>query len=206
MRSFPVCAASPRFTLTMPSSRECESLASEIDAPMGDADQAQAKGPGPLQQSAQLHADLWTIGCVIGEIPSNMILTRVRPLIWIPALEVVWTILTICTSRCNTAQQLYAVRFLMGLAESDFYPGMQYLIGSWYRKDELAKRSCIFHTCSLLTAIDAYITTQESANHPSSIGGEAEQARSTSGWWSDGHVQPLWHLQVSRRLCEYTLR
>jgi MFS transporter, ACS family, pantothenate transporter len=40
-----------------------------------------------------------------------------------------------------------------GLAESTFYPGMQYIIGSWYRKDELAKRSCIFHTSSGLGAM-----------------------------------------------------
>ena len=96
---------------------------------------------------------LWTVGYVIGEIPSNMILTRVRPSIWIPTLEVVWTVLTFCTSRCNTAQQLYAVRFLVGLAESGFYPGMQYRIGSWYRKDELAKRSCIFHTAGALASM-----------------------------------------------------
>jgi MFS transporter, ACS family, pantothenate transporter len=37
------------------------------------------------------------------------------------------------------------LRFFIGLAESAFYPGMQYIIGSWYRKDELAKRSCLFH-------------------------------------------------------------
>lgn len=42
-------------------------------------------------------------------------------------------------------KQIYALRFCIGLAESTFYPGMQYIIGSWYRKDELAKRSCIFH-------------------------------------------------------------
>lgn len=65
--------------------------------------------------------------------------------LWIPLLEVFWTILTFCTSRCNTSEQLYAVRFLVGLAEAGFYLGMQYLIGSWYRKDELAKRSCILH-------------------------------------------------------------
>ena len=53
-------------------------------------------------------------------------------------------------SRCNSASQLYAVRFLVGLAESTFYPGIQYIIGSWYRKDELAKRSCIFHTSSAI--------------------------------------------------------
>ncbi|KAL2846089.1 major facilitator superfamily domain-containing protein [Aspergillus pseudodeflectus] len=40
-----------------------------------------------------------------------------------------------------------------GLAESTFYPGMQYLIGSWYRKDELAKRSCIFHSSGGIAAM-----------------------------------------------------
>jgi MFS transporter, ACS family, pantothenate transporter len=96
---------------------------------------------------------LWTVGYVIGQIPSNLILTRVRPSIWIPSLEVVWTVLTFSLSRCNTAEQIYGVRFLVGLAESGFYPGMQYLIGSWYRRDELAKRSCIFHCASAVATM-----------------------------------------------------
>ncbi|KAI0002300.1 MFS general substrate transporter [Xylariaceae sp. FL0662B] len=87
----------------------------------------------------------WTVGYVIGEIPSNMLLTKVRPSIWIPACEVTWSVLTILLSKCKTAEQVYVLRFFIGLAESAFYPGMQYVIGSWYRKDELAKRSCIFH-------------------------------------------------------------
>ncbi|KAI1376604.1 MFS general substrate transporter [Hypoxylon crocopeplum] len=85
----------------------------------------------------------WTVGYVIGEIPSNMLLTKIRPSIWIPACEVVWSVLTILLSKCQTAEQIYALRFFIGLAESAFYPGMQYVIGN--RKDELAKRSCIFH-------------------------------------------------------------
>ena len=75
-------------------------------------------------------------------------------------------------SRCNTANQVYALRFFvgkwqhswvdgpvnkllfhLGLAESTFYPGMQYIIGSWYRNDELAKRSCIFHTSSAIATM-----------------------------------------------------
>ncbi|KPM42120.1 hypothetical protein AK830_g4427 [Neonectria ditissima] len=88
---------------------------------------------------------LWTIGYVLGEIPSNLLLTRVRPSIWIPACEVTWSVLTIIMAKCTNVQQIYALRFFIGLAESTFYPGMQYIIGSWYRKDELAKRSCIFH-------------------------------------------------------------
>ncbi|KAH1720789.1 hypothetical protein KXX40_001939 [Aspergillus fumigatus] len=88
----------------------------------------------------------WTVGYVIGEIPSNLLLTRIRPRYWIPAMELLWTILTFAMARCNTPTQFYVLRFFIGLAESTFYPGMQYIIGSWYRKDELAKRSCIFHT------------------------------------------------------------
>lgn len=42
---------------------------------------------------------------------------------------------------------------MIGLAESAFYPGMQYIIGSWYRSDELAKRSCIFHTSSAIATM-----------------------------------------------------
>ncbi|CAG8360144.1 unnamed protein product [Penicillium salamii] len=90
----------------------------------------------------------WTVGYVIGEIPSNILLTRIKPRYWIPAMELLWTVLTMSLSRCNTPTQFYVLRFFVGLAESTFYPGMQYIIGSWYRKDELAKRSCIFHTSS----------------------------------------------------------
>ncbi|KAH6990084.1 major facilitator superfamily transporter [Ilyonectria destructans] len=88
---------------------------------------------------------MWTIGYVLGEIPSNLLLTRIRPSLWIPACEVTWSVLTIVMAKCNNVNQMYALRFFIGLAESTFYPGMQYIIGSWYRKDELAKRSCIFH-------------------------------------------------------------
>jgi ACS family pantothenate transporter-like MFS transporter len=75
-----------------------------------------------------------------------------------------------CLSRCNTATQIYVVRFLVGLAESAFYPGMQYVIGSWYRKDELAKRSCIFHTSSALgTMFSGYLMA--AVYHLGGVGG-----------------------------------
>ena len=71
----------------------------------------------------------WTVGYVLGEIPSNLILTRVRPSIWIPACEVTWATLTILLSKCKSAEHIYVLRFFIGLAESTFYPGMQYIIG-----------------------------------------------------------------------------
>ncbi|KAF2707101.1 MFS general substrate transporter [Pleomassaria siparia CBS 279.74] len=95
----------------------------------------------------------WTVGYVIGQLPSNIILTKFRPSRWIPTMEVLWTILTFALCRANSARQIYILRFFVGLAESTFYPGMQYIIGSWYRKEELAKRSCIFHTSGAIASM-----------------------------------------------------
>ncbi|KAL4780013.1 major facilitator superfamily domain-containing protein [Aspergillus varians] len=103
---------------------------------------------GMYQNQLNYMQATWTVGYVIGEIPSNMLLTKIRPRYWLPAMELLWTILTFAQAKCNTPTQFYVLRFFVGLAESTFYPGMQYIIGSWYRKDELAKRSCIFHTSS----------------------------------------------------------
>ncbi|KAF1918839.1 major facilitator superfamily domain-containing protein [Ampelomyces quisqualis] len=100
----------------------------------------------------------WTVGYVIGEIPSNILLTRIRPSIWIPAMELTWGILTFILARSKNVETIYALRFLIGLAESTFYPGMQYIIGSWYRREELAKRSCIFHTSgAIATMFSGYL-------------------------------------------------
>jgi MFS transporter, ACS family, pantothenate transporter len=113
---------------------------------------------------------LWTVGYVLGEVPSNMLLTRVRPSIWIPACEVTWATLTILLALCKNAHQVYVLRFFIGLAESTFYPGMQYIIGSWYRRDELAKRSCIFHVSSAIgTMFSGYLMA--AVYHLDGVGG-----------------------------------
>ncbi|KAH8704223.1 major facilitator superfamily domain-containing protein [Talaromyces proteolyticus] len=90
----------------------------------------------------------WSLGYMLGQIPSNIILSRVRPRYWIPSLEVCWSVLTLSLSRCNRAYQFYIIRFLVGLCESGYYPGIQHSLGSWYRRDELGKRACILQMCS----------------------------------------------------------
>ncbi|RDW64814.1 hypothetical protein BP6252_10465 [Coleophoma cylindrospora] len=90
----------------------------------------------------------WTTGYVIGQLPSQLILTRVRPSIWIPCCEIVWTVMTFSLAAASSSSQVIALRFFIGLAESIFYPAAHYLIGSWYKPSELGKRACIFHASS----------------------------------------------------------
>ncbi|KAL4249324.1 MFS transporter superfamily protein [Abortiporus biennis] len=92
----------------------------------------------------------WTCGYVIGQIPSNLLITRIRPSIWIPLMEVIWSSLTMVLASAKNFETLVVVRFFVGLAESTFYPAIQYVIGSWYKGDELGKRACIFHTASAI--------------------------------------------------------
>ncbi|OQN97578.1 hypothetical protein B0A48_16442 [Cryoendolithus antarcticus] len=90
----------------------------------------------------------WTSGYVIGQIPSQIVLTKVRPSIWIPSCELVWTILTFSLAAATTSHQVIAIRFFVGLAESIFYPAAHMILGSWYKPSELAKRACVFHASS----------------------------------------------------------
>ncbi|KAJ5369187.1 major facilitator superfamily domain-containing protein, partial [Penicillium cataractarum] len=87
---------------------------------------------------------VFTVGYVIGQIPCNLLLTRVSPRWVIPSLEVGWGIAVICMSSVKSYQALYALRFLVGIFESGFYPGIHYLLGSWYTPREIGKRAMIF--------------------------------------------------------------
>lgn len=65
----------------------------------------------------EIGTSIWTVGYVIGQIPSNLLLTRISPRWVIPSLEVGWGIATICTSSVKSYKALYALRFLVGLFE-----------------------------------------------------------------------------------------
>ncbi|KAL1874328.1 hypothetical protein Daus18300_003692 [Diaporthe australafricana] len=71
---------------------------------------------------------IYTVGYVIGQVPSNLLLTRVSPRWVIPMLECRWGVATICTAAVKSYRSLYALRFLVGLFESGFYPALCYVV------------------------------------------------------------------------------
>ncbi|TVY47399.1 Pantothenate transporter [Lachnellula occidentalis] len=92
----------------------------------------------------QTFTTMWTIGYVLSQIPSQIIITRVRPSIWCPTWELIWVLVTFSTAAVKTPHHLYACRFLVGFAEGTFYPAVHTILGGWYTKRELAKRASIF--------------------------------------------------------------
>ncbi|CAI6331927.1 unnamed protein product [Periconia digitata] len=103
-------------------------------------------------------SNVFTAGYVVGQLPAVMLATRIRPSILIPSLEILWSTLTFCSSAVTTYNQLYAIRFLIGLCESGYFPVMIYLVGSWYTKSERGKRVALFYcTASLAGMFSGYL-------------------------------------------------
>jgi ACS family pantothenate transporter-like MFS transporter len=87
---------------------------------------------------------IYTAGMVIAQIPHALILQKVRPSIWLPLTLIVWSGLTMCSAACKTYSALCAVRFFQGAVEASLYSGSIYVMGSWYKPSEIAKRAAIF--------------------------------------------------------------
>lgn len=85
---------------------------------------------------------------MVGQLPSQILLTKIRPSIWIPSCELVWTLLTFTLAAAKTSNHVIVIRFFVGLVESVYYPAALYLIGSWMKPSELGKRTCLFHASS----------------------------------------------------------
>lgn len=58
----------------------------------------------------------------------------VRLSLWCPSWELFWVIVTFATAAVKNPYQLYACRFLVGLAEGTFYPAVHTVLGGWYTK------------------------------------------------------------------------
>ncbi|OWZ35154.1 nicotinamide mononucleotide permease [Cryptococcus neoformans c45] len=91
------------------------------------------------------------VGYILGQIPSNLILSRTRPSIYLSVCVMVWAIVSLCTGFVKNYHQLLAVRILLGFTESPYFPGALFLLSTWYTKKELAYRTAFLYTGSLLS-------------------------------------------------------
>ena len=65
---------------------------------------------------------------ILFELPSNIIIKRISPSTWLSAIMFCWGIVTIGEGLITTKGGLQAMRFLLGLFESGFFPGCTYLM------------------------------------------------------------------------------
>lgn len=94
---------------------------------------------------------IFFIGYLIMEVPSNMILSRSRPSIFLPAIMLVWGALSAAMASIHSYSALLAFRFVLGCIESGFFPGVLFLLSCWYKPAEIGKRFAIFYSAAVLS-------------------------------------------------------
>ncbi|CRL30464.1 Sucrose/H+ symporter, plant [Penicillium camemberti] len=100
-------------------------------------------GFGPGNELSWMNT-YFSIGAILGGPISNLALTVVRPRFLLPSVLFTWSLFVLFMYKCNHASQLYGLRFCIGFFESAAWPGIQYVLGCWYRKSELSRRSGLF--------------------------------------------------------------
>jgi MFS transporter, ACS family, tartrate transporter len=91
-----------------------------------------------------LVAGIFFFGYFLFEIPSNLLLHKLGARIWIARILITWGILATLTGLVNSVQQLYAVRFLLGLAEAGYFPGIALYLTYWFRQRDQAQAIALF--------------------------------------------------------------
>ncbi|KAF4120237.1 Major Facilitator Superfamily [Geosmithia morbida] len=118
---------------------------------------------------------IFFIGYLICEIPSNLVLTRVRPSYYLPGIMIVWGTICACMSAAENYEGMLAMRFFLGCVEAGLFPGILYVMTCWYKKSEIGKRFSIFFTASVFSGA-------LSGLFAGAVTGNMEGARGMRGW------------------------
>src|SRR6266568_8118985 len=87
---------------------------------------------------------IFFVGYFLFEIPSNLLLHKIGARIWIARILITWGAVAALTGFVRSVHQLYVVRFLLGLAEAGFAPGMLLYLTYWFRQREQAQAVALY--------------------------------------------------------------
>lgn len=111
-------------------------------------DMVQALG---LSEAAYgLGASLFFIGYFLFEAPSNLILARVGARVWFTRIMFSWGLVTLALGFTQNAAMFYILRFLLGVTEAGFFPGVLYVLTLWYPQAHRARMVGLFMIASAL--------------------------------------------------------
>ena len=91
-----------------------------------------------------LGAGLFFIGYFLFEVPSNILLHRMGARVWIARIMITWGVMSAAFAWVQTPTTFYVMRFLLGIAEAGFYPGVILYLTYWYPAQRRAKIIALF--------------------------------------------------------------
>src|ERR1700732_2580491 len=121
-------------------------------------------GFAALTMNKDLGLDAATYGMAAGaffwgyflfEVPSNLILERVGARVWIARIMISWGVVAMAMIAVRGAASFFAIRFILGLAEAGFFPGVILYLTFWFPAREQARAVALFMTATALAGVIA---------------------------------------------------
>jgi len=91
-----------------------------------------------------LGAGVFFIGYFFFEVPSNILMHKVGARVWIARIMLTWAVISAASLFVRTPMQFYVVRFLLGVAEAGFFPGIVLYLTYWYPAARRSRMNALF--------------------------------------------------------------
>lgn len=122
-----------------------------------------------------LATSIFFVGYLLMQLPSNLVLTRVRPSFYLSASCCMWGVVSTCNAAADTFTHLVVIRFFLGFVEAPFFPGAVFLMSSWYTRAELTRRVAWLYAGNALANMFGGLLG-------AAILGQLEGAQGLAGW------------------------
>jgi ACS family tartrate transporter-like MFS transporter len=100
-----------------------------------------------------LGAGMFFVGYFLCEVPSNAIMMRVGARLWVFRIMLTWGLVSMATAWVRTPAAFYGLRFLLGVAEAGFFPGMMLYLTFWFPTATRARFNAMFLASILIANI-----------------------------------------------------
>ncbi|MDR5762261.1 MFS transporter [Caballeronia sp. LZ035] len=114
-------------------------------ANIGFAQKALQQDTGLSNAAFAFGAGVFFIGYAIFEVPSNLLLHRVGAKLWMCRIMVTWGLVSASMAFVHNATSFYTLRFLLGVAEAGFFPGIVYYLTRWFPQSARARALGVFY-------------------------------------------------------------
>jgi len=98
-------------------------------------------------------AGIFFIGYTLFEVPSNVLLERFGARVWIARIMLSWGVLSAAMAFVQGPTSFYVVRFLLGVAEAGFFPGIIYYLTCWFPARDRARIIALFMIALPLSSV-----------------------------------------------------
>jgi sugar phosphate permease len=137
-------------------------------------------GFAKLQMQRDLHmsdavygfgAGIFFLGYLLFQVPCNMALQKIGAKYWLGPIMIVWGFVSACTMFATGGYGFYALRFLLGVVESGFFPGVILYLTFWYPSKYRAKMVAAFMTAIPISGLVGGPISGWLLNTMASVGG-----------------------------------